>query len=141
MDTLVQVFLAVIALSALLQALFVAGLAIGMGKAADQVDAFADDYDNKLLPLTTKLGTLAHGLADASDTAVGQARRVELRISSLADQIGRAVEGAADRVEETVSDGADAIEEHLMPLPRRQVSKAGAIWRGLRTGLRVLRGS
>ena len=135
METLVQVFLGIIALGAVLQAGFVAALAIGVRRAEAELDAFEADFDRKVLPLTRRVAGVTEGLVGASDGAVDQARRLEIRVSQLAERVGRGLEDAASGVETRVADAADAIEEHMMPGLVRQrgwIGRLRSVWKGVR---------
>jgi hypothetical protein len=140
MEILVQVFLGIIALGAVLQAGFVAALAIGVRRAEAELEAFADDWDRKVLPLTRKVAEVTDGLVGASDGAVDQARRLEIRVSELAERLGRGVESAASGVESTVVDAAETIEDHLVPgIARRRgpLGRLRALWKGFREAASV----
>jgi hypothetical protein len=141
--TLVYVFLGIIALSALLQAGLVVGIALGMRKAEAEVEAIAVGYDEKILPRLQLMEDLTERMADGSRSAVDAARSMELRISSFADGIARRLERTSGGMADTFDDTADVVESYVMPGIARRSGPFGqvrAVWAGLREGLALLRG-
>jgi hypothetical protein len=142
-EVLVHVFLGIIALSAVLQAVFVAVLALGIRKLGDDVDAYAAQWDEKILPITRAYLRVTDTLVSASGAAVDQARRAELRLSELADRVGRSMERAAGGMESTVVDAADRLEDEMMPGLARKGGPLGrmrALWKGFREAAAVYSG-
>ena len=75
-STLALVFLSVIALASLMQAAFVAALAIGLRKGRQKVDALEDRLSGDVLPRLRQIARAAEKAADASGQAVAQAQRM-----------------------------------------------------------------
>ena len=142
MDNLVAVFLGIIALGALVQVGFVAAMVFGLRRAEAEVDAFADGYDQKVGTLVGRLESVTNGLADASDGAVEQARRVEIKVSTLVDRLGRRVEDASGHVADAFDETAEQIESRIVPGVVRQrglFGQARTAWLAFRDALEVFR--
>jgi hypothetical protein len=142
LENLVAVFLGIIALGALAQAGVVVGIALGLKRAEAEVDAFAGSYEQKVGALVGKLEKLTAGLADASDGAVDQGRRVEIRLSAVVDRLGRRVEDASGHVADAFDETAEQIESHVVPgLVRKRgpLGQAREAWSAFREALAIFR--
>jgi phage host-nuclease inhibitor protein Gam len=117
----VTVLLAVIALSAIVQAVLLAALAVGGKRIARRVQDLQARMEDELQPAVESLARITRSVAEVTDLAVLQARRVE-----------GAVAGTLERIDEA--------RGHLRRALRRPVGMMGdvaAVLRALRRGLDV----
>jgi hypothetical protein len=117
----VTVLLAVIALSSLVQGAILLGLAWGGRRLTHRVNELQGRVDRDIRPALDSLSRISHNLAETSDLAVLQVRRLE---GFLGD--------AFDRVEETRRQIQRAARVPLSALDR-----VIAVFRGVRRGLDV----
>jgi hypothetical protein len=116
-----MVLLAVIGLSSLVQGVILLGLAWGGKKLTDRVEELQGRVDREIRPAIDSLSRLSRNLAETSDLAVIQARRLE---GFLGD--------AFDRIEDTrrqIQRGAR--------VPLGALGRVSAMFRGVRRGLDV----
>ncbi|HEY7410958.1 MAG TPA: hypothetical protein VII13_09465 [Vicinamibacteria bacterium] len=141
-EALVKIFLAVIALGALLQAVLVAGLAFGARALRGRLGDLEDLVEREVMTRLHEAAGVAAQVADASEAALDEATRIAevvaesaTRISTalgdVADRVGGAAEATAHRIEQALDAGARAAEE-----PTRRTR---AFWRGVRRGWDVWR--
>lgn len=123
MDSLGVVFLGIIALSSLVQAVFLIGLARGGKRLARRLDELQDRVDREIKPGLDSLSRMTRNLAEVSDLAVLQARRVD---HLLADTV--------DKVEE-----ATTMLRRFVLRPLGPLTDILAFLKGLRRGLEVYR--
>jgi hypothetical protein len=80
-------FLGVIALSSLVQAAFLIGLALSARRLGRRVEEIQQRVDRDLRPTLESLSRISRNLAEVSDTAVIQARRVDALIADTVEKI------------------------------------------------------
>ncbi len=117
----VTVLLAVIALSSLVQGAILLGLAWGGKRLSQRVDELQGRVDQDIRPALDSLRQMAHNLAETSDLAVVQVRRLEGFIGE-----------AFDRIEDT-----RRRIQRAARVPLGAFDRAGAVFRGVRRGLDV----
>lgn len=140
---LVPVFIAVIAVATLLQAVFVAGLFIASRKAAQKVSELESQLAAQLPIQAARWTGLAAAAVRAAETTAFQAGRLEGTVTRVSEKIdavlGQAtakVAEASEHMEDTterLSDAVDPVESHL--------GTAAAVVHGVRRALSVWRGS
>jgi hypothetical protein len=123
MDSLGVVFLGLIALSSLVQAVFLIRLTIEGRKFSSRLDAIQDRLEREVRPAFDNLNRITRNLAEVSDTAVLQARRVD---GLLADTV--------DKIEETTG-----TLQKLVLRPFGPLVDVGAFLKGIQRGLSVYR--
>jgi hypothetical protein len=121
MSTWAVVLLGVIAAASLVQAAFLVGLAIEGRRLARRLDALQTRLDREIGPALDHFVRVSRNLAEISDLATLQARRIDL---VLADVV--------DKIEETTSAVQRLIVRPLAPL-----ANLVALLTGLRKGLEV----
>jgi hypothetical protein len=117
----VVVLLAVIGLSAVVQAVLLVALAVGGRRVSRRVEELQVRLQDELQPAVESLTRISRSVAEVTDLAVLQARRVE---SAVADTMGR----------------IDDARGHLRRTLRRPAGMMGdvaALLRGFRRGLDV----
>jgi hypothetical protein len=117
----VTVLLAVIALSSLVQGAILLGLAWGGRRLSQRVDELQGRLDRDVRPALESLRQVSRNLAETSDLAVVQVRRLEGFIGE-----------AFDRIEETRRQVQRAAR-----VPLGALDRASAVFRGVRRGLDV----
>lgn len=90
MDSLGVVFLGIIALSSLVQAVFLIGLARGGKQLARRIDELQERIDREIRPGLDHLTRMTRNLAEVSDLAVLQARRVDVLLADTVEKIEEA---------------------------------------------------
>src|SRR5882672_1269046 len=121
METWGVVFLGVIALSSLVQAGFLIGLAMGGRRLGRRLDALNDRIDREIRPALDNLGRITRNMAEVTDIVTLQARRVD---DVLADTI--------EKIEDTTDTIRRVIVKPLGPLV-----DIAAFFKGIRRGLSV----
>ena len=121
METWGVVFLGVIALSSLVQAGFLIGLAVGGRRLGRRLDAINDRIDREIRPALDNLGRITRNMAEVTDIVTLQARRVD---DLLADTI--------EKIEDTTDTIRRVIVRPLGPL-----ADVAAFFKGVRRGLSV----
>ena len=121
METWGVVFLGIIALMALVQGAFLIGIAVFVLRVARALDALEARIDRQFTPALSNLERVTRNVAEVSDLATIQARRLDL---VLADTI--------DKVEETVT-----LAQRLVARPLRPVANIVAVIRAVQRGLEV----
>ena len=117
----VTLLLAVIALSSLVQGAILLGLAWGGRRLSQRVDELQGRMDRDIRPALDSLKQMSRNLAETSDLAVVQVRRLEGFIGE-----------AFDRIEDT-----RRRVQRAARVPLGALDRAGAIFRGVRRGLDV----
>ena len=146
---LVVVFLAVIALTALLQAGFVAALAFGARMGGRKLDEMEEQFEASIVPRIRKAAKLTDKAAELSERSLAQVRRVdsllaqasrraERHMESAAMRLEGAVERTALRVDSAIAERTARAREH--PLLRK-LAGAAALIRGLQRALEVWQAS
>jgi hypothetical protein len=123
MNTLLVVFLAVIALCALVQAVFFAVAAVATLRAAARLDALTNRLEREWPEVRLRVESLSEDVAEVSRKARDLAERTEL----TADRVATATERAGHLVRAVAS------------LPIGPVVRVVAVVRAIRYGLRVFR--
>jgi hypothetical protein len=123
MSDLVVVFLGIIALSSLVQAGFLIGLARGGLKLSRQVGEMQQRYERELRPLLENTARISRNLAEASDLAVLQVRRVDDAVATTLDKL--------DRTTTHISS--------LLTRPVGPLANAAALFRGIEKAFDVYR--
>jgi hypothetical protein len=122
-DTLSTVFLGVLALSSLLQALVVLAIALGGRKLAVDLAELRDRLEKKIEPVEDDVRRVARNVADVSDTLAAQGRRVDQAVGATAASL----QGTAEYLGRAVRTGV------------RPLVEVGAFWQGAKHALRVYR--
>jgi hypothetical protein len=148
-QTLLVIFVAVAALSILMQAGFTVAIFIGTRKAQKKLTALADDIRLHALPVIVSSREIVHDLSPKIKTITDNLTAASATLRSKADQIGAVVGDVATRTQGQVTrvDGmvkvtldqlTSAVQaiEHGIAVPVRQVN---GIINGLRAGVEVLR--
>jgi len=153
---LLIIFVAVAAVSILMQAGFTLGIFLGARKTQKKLAALADDLRIHALPLiqtsrelVNEVGPKVSALTDKVDTIADHLSATTATLRSKTDQIGALVDDVTTRTQGQVSrvDGmvkvtldqvASAVQaiEHGIAVPVRQVN---GVINGLRAGVEVLR--
>jgi hypothetical protein len=123
METVGVVFLGVIALSSLVQALFLIGLAREGRNVARRLDEIERKFETELTPSLRNLARLSQNLADVSDMANAQSRRVD---AFMADTI--------DKLED-----ATGMLRQVMMRPMSTLMDISALLKGIRKGVEIYR--
>jgi hypothetical protein len=121
METWAVVFLGVIAVASLAQTAFLVALALASRRLARRVDEIHDRFERELRPSLERLARISRNLAEMSDLATLQARRID---GVLADTL--------DRVEE-----ASGYLRRFLLRPLGPLSSVAAVIKGLRKGMDV----
>jgi hypothetical protein len=148
-QTLLVIFVAVAALSILMQAGFTVAIFIGSRKAQKKLMALADDLRLHAMPVIVSSREIVHDLTPKIKTITDNLTAASATLRSKADQIGAVVGDVANRTQSQVTrvDGmvkvtldqlTSAVQaiEHGIAVPVRQVN---GILNGLRAGVEVLR--
>jgi hypothetical protein len=117
------VFLGVIALGSIVQAGFLIGLAVSGRRLARRLDEFQDRLDRDFRPTLEHLARVSRNMAEVSDIAVLQVRRVD---GLLEDTI--------DKIEDTTT-----VVRRVILGPLGPIANIVAMLRGVRRGLEVFR--
>jgi hypothetical protein len=123
MNSWAVLFLGVIALSSLVQAVFLIGLAVGGRRLARRLDEMQKGIDREIRPTLDNLSRITRNLAEIADLATLQARRVD---DVLADTVDK-IEEATDMIRRVI----------LRPLG--PLVDVAAFLKGLRRGVQVYR--
>ncbi len=141
---LVPVFVTVIAISAVLQAVFVAGLAIALRIANARMAALQQALDREIAKPMADMARMAEIAVRASEQALFHSQRLEgmvedasTRIESVIGDVTRKLQAAAEDVEET----AEEIDEDVVEPARDQISGVAALFRGVQRAVEVWRDS
>ena len=106
-----NVFLAVIALNALLSAVIVGGLAFGMRLVNRKLDQLETEVQQEVMPKLREFTGLARKVADVTAETRRRVSRVDARVSARADSVHRALGGTLDRVADAAEEAADVAGE------------------------------
>jgi hypothetical protein len=121
MDSLSVAFLGVIALSSLVQAGFLIGLAIQGRRLARRVGDLQERIERDVQPSLAHLSRVARNAAEVSDIAVLEARRIDVALAEVTDRL----------------QDFSRLAQRLLLRPLRPVAEVAAVLRGLRRGLDV----
>jgi hypothetical protein len=123
MMTLAVIFLGVIALSSLIQAAFLIGLAREGRELSKRMLAIEQRFENEIRPTLQNLSRMSQNFAEVSDIIGAQARRVDL---FMADTV--------DKLEQATTSLRDVVLRPLGPLV-----DITALLKGFRKGLEIYR--
>jgi uncharacterized protein (DUF2384 family) len=142
MQTLVIVFLAVIAVSSLLQAAAAIGAAVAARKLERRVDELEGRFERDIRPALAKVARVLETAADVSGKAAAQARRVDTAVAGATERVNDAVNRVARGVQQTVVGSLEKVEDGVGRRVRkasRPFARAAAIVEGFRRGVIVWR--
>jgi hypothetical protein len=142
---LVAVFLAVIALTALLQAGFLAAVAFGVRLGNQKLGEFEAKFETDVVPQIREAARLTDRAADLAEKTLAQAHRMdgvvadaslkaERYIDQAASKLGSAASRAALRVDSELALRAERVREHHIV---RRLSSASAFITGIQRALEV----
>ena len=142
---LVAVFLAVIALTALLQAGSVAAIAIAVRMGNQKLDQFEEKFEAGVVPQIRNAARLTEKAAEIAEKSLAQAQRVDGLVAGASrkaerymDQAAASLENAATRaairVDSELAQRADRVREHRV---FRKLSSASAFVTGVQRALEV----
>jgi len=142
---LVAVFLAVIALTALLQAGSVAAIAIAVRMGNQKLDQFEEKFEAGVVPQIRNAARLTEKAAEIAEKSLAQAQRVDGLVAGASrkaerymDQAATSLENAATRaairVDSELAHRADRVREHRV---FRKLSSASAFVTGVQRALEV----
>jgi len=141
---LVPVFVAVIAVVAVMQAVFVAGLAIALRVANARMAALQEALDREITKPVADMARMAEIAVRASEQTLFHAQRLEgivedasTKIESVVGEVSRKLAAAGADLGET----AEEIEEEVVEPARDQLSGVAALVRGVQRAVEVWRDS
>ncbi len=141
-SALVPVFVAIIAVVGVMQAVFVASLAIAMRIANVRMAELQETLDRKIVKPVADMTRLADMAVRASEQTLVHARRMEgvveeasAKIESVIGDVTRKLRAAGEDLEET----AEEIEEDVIEPARDQLSGVAALFRGVQRAMEVWR--
>lgn len=137
------VFLGIIALSALLQAIFIIGLAVASRMAHRRLRELEERLQPQLADGVDRMTRLTVAVSRASEQARVRALRLDATATRLANDLGDMVGAGADGVEDLAKGTAESLAGRLAApseAARRPFFRALALMRGLQRGLAVWRG-
>jgi len=123
MTTLVVVFLGIIALSSVVQAVFLIGLAVEGKKLGRRLEQMEARFEAEVRPALQNLSRLSRNMADVSELMSGQARRIDVFMSETVDRL----------------DEASSALRQLMLKPVGTLMDITAMLKGFRKGLEIYR--
>ena len=142
MQTLVIVFLAVIAVTSLLQAGAAVAAAIAARKLGQRFDELEDRFERELRPSLAKVARVVSAAADLSDQAVGHAERIDGAVAGATERVSEAVDRVARGVQHRVVGSIEKVEGQVGRSVRkaaRPFARAAALVEGFRRGVIVWR--
>jgi hypothetical protein len=142
MQTLVIVFLAVIAASALLQAAAAVAAALAARKLEQRVDELEVRFERDLRPALANVARLVETAADVSDRVASEAGRLDAAVAGATDRVNDAVDRVARGVQDAVVGSIERVEDRVGRRVRkvsRPLARAAAIMEGFRRGVTVWR--
>ena len=142
MQTLVIVFLAIIALTSLLQAGAAVAAAIAARKLGQRFDELEDRFERELRPSLAKVSSMMGMAADISEQALGHAERIDGAVAGAADRVNDVVDRVARGVQDGVVGSIEKVETHALRRVRkaaRPFARAVALVEGFRRGVVVWR--
>ena len=142
---LVIVFLAVIALTALLQAGCVAYLAFGVRLGNQKLGEFEETFETGVVPQIRQAAKLTSGAAGLAEKTLAQAQRMDGVVADVSRKAERYMDAAAVKLESAASRAAIRVDSELAmraervrghPIMRR-LSSASAFITGVQRALEV----
>jgi len=142
---LVAVFLAVIALTALLQAGFVAYLAFGLRLGNRKLREFEETFEAGVVPRLREAARLTDRAADLAEKTLAQAYRMDGVVGDVSRKAERYMDQAAAKLENAASRAAIRVDSELALRAERvrdhrivrRLSSASAFLTGLQRALEV----
>jgi uncharacterized protein (DUF39 family) len=139
---LVPVFVAVIAIAGLMQAVFVVGLAIALRVANARMAELQVALDREIAKPVADMKRMADIAVLASEQTLFHAQRMggfvdeaSAKVESVIGDVTRKLQAAGDGLEET----ADEVEEDVIEPARDQLSAVAALFRGVQRAVEVWR--
>jgi hypothetical protein len=139
---LVPVFVAIIAIAALMQAVFVAGLAIAMRVANVRMAELQETLDREIAKPVAEMARMADVAVRASEQTLVHAQRMggvveeaSAKIESVIGDLSLKLQAAGEDLEET----AEEIEEDVIQPARDHLSGVAAVFRGVQRAMEVWR--
>lgn len=139
---LVPLFVTIIAIAAIMQAVFVIGLAVAMRVANARMAELQETLDREIAKPIADLTRMADIAVAASEQTLFQAQRMgglvddaSAKIESVIGDVTRKLQAAGDGLEET----AEEIEEDVIEPAREQLTGVAALFRGVQRALEVWR--
>lgn len=141
-QNLVIAFLSVIALASLMQAGFVAALAIGVRMGRRKVEVLEGRLSDDVLPRLRQISKAAEKAAEASGKAVLQAQRMDAVVEDATSRVETAVDRASTRIERLFDGAGDRLVEGVRERATRgrmgrALAQAGAFARGMQKAMEV----
>ena len=142
---LVAVFLAVIALTALLQAGFLAAVAIGMRRGNQKLGEFEQKFEADVVPQIREAAKLTDRAADLAEKTLAQAHRMDGLVADASLRAERYIDQAAAKLETAASRAAIRVDSELALRAERvrghrivrRLSSASAFITGIQRALEV----
>jgi len=142
---LVAVFLAVIALTALLQAGFLAAVAFGLRRGNQKLGEFEETFETGVVPRLREAAKLTDRAAELAERTLAQAhrmdgvvgdvsRKAERYMDQAAAKLETAASRAAIRLDSKLAVGEERVREHRMV---RRLSSVSAFITGVQRALEV----
>ena len=142
---LVPIFLAVIALAALLQAAVVGGLAFAMRIAARKLAEVEESLAAHIEAQGAALSKVTEAAVRASEQTLAQAERLDEvvtdathKVESVMAAVTRRIESAAARVEDE-AEAVEGVEDEVEQSVRSRLAGAAALFRGVQRAVEVWR--
>jgi methyl-accepting chemotaxis protein len=142
MQTLVIVFLAIIAVTALIQAAATVAAAVAARRLAQRIDDLEARFERDLRPGLARVARVVETAADVSDKALTQARRLDGAVAGAAERVNDAVDRVARGVQQQVKGSIEKVEGKVsrrVGKVGRPFARAAALVEGFRRGVIVWR--
>jgi methyl-accepting chemotaxis protein len=142
MHTLVIVFLAIFALTALLQAGAAVAAAIVARKLGQRFDEIENRFEREVRPALGRLAQAVSAAAELSQQAVGHAERIDEAVTGAADRVDHVVDRVTRGVQDRVVGSIEQVEGQVGRRVRkatRPFAQAAALVQGIRRGMKVWR--
>jgi len=141
----VAVFLAVIALTALLQAGFLAAVAFGMRRGNQKLGEFQEKFEADVVPQIREAAKLTDRAADLAEKTLAQAHRMDGLVADASLRAERYIDQAAAKLETAASRAAIRVDSELALRAERvrghrivrRLSSASAFITGIQRALEV----
>ena len=139
---LVPVFVAIIAIAALMQAVLVAGLAIALRIANARMAELQEALDREIAKPIADMARIAEMAVRASEQTLVHAERMgavmddaSTKIESVIGDVTRKLQAAGDGLEDATED----IEDEVIEPARDQLTGVAAVFRGVQRAMEVWR--
>ena len=142
MHTLVIVFLAIIAVTAVLQAGAAVAAALAARKVAQRFDELENRFEREVRPGLARLAQAVSAAAALSEQAVGHAERIDSAVTAATDGVTHVVDRVARGVQDRVVGKVEEVEDQVGRRVRRAtrpLARAAALVQGIRRGVIVWR--